>query len=331
MVVLCAGALYAGAAQATDVRVETVKMDGTIAPLVGAEVGLETWKTAPGMSGPTRTLDEVRHVRSGGDGVARFEGSVGKGGEVIASLVHEGVTYTSGPLQGDDVTLRVYGVTGDVGALGGRMTVGLDVRDGFLLVETTLSLSNRSRQTIDTRRTEGGFRVPVALPAVLGGTWEAGVIPSDTGPRHVHTRATPEQGRFQFRDGAVFFEGPVVPGRNTTLQARYALPLIDTRQDVALTSPVPLEQLLVTTTWTDRVAPRVVPDREFLVVGRDPGESVQRFMRVERPPAAGETFVLHVDRLPQPDDVQNQLAVGGGVALFVIFGLSLVALRRRDV
>ncbi|MDP6947021.1 MAG: hypothetical protein QF464_22925, partial [Myxococcota bacterium] len=226
--------------------------------------------------------------------------------------------------------LRVYDATDDISSLRGRMNVGLDVRDGFVIVDTSLSLSNRSRHTIDTRRIAKGFRLPVALPAVFGGPWEVGVIPSDTGPRHVSLRATPEGGRFQFRDGAIFFEGPLTPGRPTTLQARYALPIVDERQDVALTTPVPLDQLMISTSWTARVAPRVVPDREFLAVGREPGEAVQRFLRVERPPAVGEPFVIHVDRLPRPDAVQNQLAVGGGVALFVIFGLSLVALRRRD-
>ena len=53
--------------------------------------------------------------------------------------------------------------------------------------------------------------MPVALPAVYGGPWEIGVIPSDTGPRHVSVRATPDDGRFQFRDGAIFFEASNVP------------------------------------------------------------------------------------------------------------------------
>ena len=77
----------------------------------------------------------------------------------------------------------------------------------------------------------------------------------------------------------MFFEGPIPPGSPTTLQARYALPIVAERQDVALTTPVPLDQLMISTSWTDRVAPRVVPDREFLAVGREPGESVQRFLR----------------------------------------------------
>ena len=210
------------------------------------------------------------------------------------------------------------------------MTIGLDVRDGFLIVDTSLALSNRSRQTVDTRRMGPGLRVPLALPAVHGGPWELGVIPPDTGPRHVSLRATPQRGRFQFLDGAIFFQGTIPPSRLMTLQVRYALPIVEERQDVALTSPVPLDQLMVTTTWTDRVAPRVVPDRAFLAVGREPGEAVQRFLRVEPPPAVGEAFVLHVDRLPRPHAVRNQLAIGGGVLLVVCFGLSLVALRRRD-
>ncbi len=119
-------------------------------------------------------------------------------------------------------------------------------------------------------------------------------------------------------------------GPSTTLQVRYALPISDERQDLALTPTVALSRLMVATTWFDRVAPRVVPDRPFLAVGREPGEAVQRFLRVESPPKLGEAFVLHVDRLPRPRAVQTRLAVGGGILFAIVFVLSLVALRRRD-
>lgn len=326
-------AVMASPAVADDmvVSVERVSLEGTTTPVPGIEVAVEAWKTVPGPMAE-RKLDSVHLGRTDDAGLAHFSQDGAELAERVASLVYDGVTYTSAPITnaGEPVVVRVYDATDSIDALKGRMSVGLDVRDGFLIIDTSLNLSNRSRRTVDTRRMTRGLRVPVALPAVFGGPWETGVIPSDTGPRHVSLRSTPESGRFQFRDGAVFFEGPIVPGRTVNLQARYALPIVDERQDVALTTPVPLDQLMVSTTWTDRVSPRVVPDREFLAVGREPGEAVQRFLRVEPPPAAGEAFVLHVDRLPRPDKVQNQLAVGGGVALFVIFGLSLAALRRRD-
>ena len=316
----------------TPVTVLHIAKDGTSKAVPDIEVAVESWRTVPGPTA-NRELDAVLHGRTDSDGVARFVlPPTASGGEQFATTVYDGLTYQSEPLTEttSGVTLRIYDASGDLSSLLGRMTVGLDVRDGFVIVDSTLVLFNRERIAIDTRLSGNGLRLPVALPAVLGGAWEAGVIPSDTGPRHVSLRQNPEQGRFQFADGAIFYQGPVLPGRPTTLQVRYGLPIIDERQDVALTSSVALEQLMVTTTWTDRVAPRVVPDREFLAVGRQPGEAVQRFMRVEPPPKRGETFMLRVDRLPLPDAVQNQLAVGGGVFLVVLFSVSLVALRRRN-
>jgi hypothetical protein len=314
------------------VTVLHVAADGTSTVVPDIEVAVESWRSVPGPTAD-RELDAVMHGRTSPDGVVRFELTPSaRGTERVATVIYDGLTYRSEPLSGAKgaVTVRVYDATGALEQLLGRMTVGLDVRDGFVIVDTTLVLFNRARTAVDTRRQERGLRLPLALPAVLGGAWEAGVIPSDTGPRHVSLRVSPEQGRFQFADGAIFYQGHVLPGRPTTLQVRYGLPIIAERQDVALTTSIDLEQLVVTTTWTDRVAPRVVPDREFLAVGRQPGEAVQRFMRLEPPPKAGELFLLRVDRLPQPDAIRNQLAVGGGVCLVVLFGLSLVALRRRD-
>ncbi|MGB0589839.1 MAG: hypothetical protein ACPGU1_09185 [Myxococcota bacterium] len=325
------GALDAQAVELT-VTVLNIADDGTSSMVAEREVAVETWRTVPGPTA-NRELDAVMHGRTSVDGVARFElEPAARGAERVATVVYDGLTYTSEPVAAGvtAVTLRVYEATGTPSQLVGRMTVGLDVRDGFVIVDTTLVLFNRERTAVDTRRTGTGLRLPLALPAVFDGPWEAGVIPSDTGPRHVSLRQSPEHGRFQFLDGAIFYQGPVLPGRPTTLQVRYGLPIIAERQDVALTTSIDLEQLMVTTTWTDRVAPRVVPDREFLAVGRQPGEAVQRFMRVEPPPKTGEAFLVRVDRLPQPHAVQNQLAVGGGVCLAVLFGLSLVALRRRD-
>jgi hypothetical protein len=86
---------------------------------------------------------------------------------------------------------------------------------------------------------------------------------------------------------------------------------------------------LVSTSWNDRVAPRVVPDRSFIALGRDPGEQVQRFMRLETPPDAGEAVVIRVDRLPVPLAVFTRVALWGGVALGLLFLFSLVALRER--
>ena len=320
------------AAAEVSVRVEKISPEGLKAPVTGLEVALETWRTTPG-PGATPSLDGVRHGRTDAEGRARFADAPRAGAtQGVVSAVYDGVTYRSEPI-GDssgEVRLQVYDTSASLVGLSGRMTVGLDVRDGFLIVDTTLALTNDSRVTIDTRRISQGLRMPIALPAIGGQPWESGVIPADTGPRHVSLRQTPERGRFQFSKGQIAYEGPLPPGEMTTLQGRYALPIIAERQDLALTVPVPLDQLMVTTTWSDRVSLRVVPDRPFLAIGRQPGEAVQRFMRITSPPKVGEAFVLRIDRLPRPYALRNQLAVGGGVSLVVLFGLSLVALRRRD-
>ena len=327
--------LGAGVAQAAElsVRVLVVDLEGASVALGSHEVALETWRIVPGPKAE-RELESVYHVRTNPEGVARFDVPYqATGEERLVTLVYDGLTYMSESVQTTtrELELRVYEARADAERLSGNMTLGLDVRDGFVIVDTRLVLTHPERFALDTGREGRGLRVPLALPAVGEVPWEAGVIPSETGPRHVSLRQTPEQGRFQFRDGAVFYEGAIFPGQPFTIQVRYALPIIEERQDLALTMPVDLDQLTVTTTWTDRVAPRVVPDREFLAVGRKPGESVQGFMRIEGPPKAGEAFVLRVDRLPRPYAVRNQFAVGGGVLLLVLFGLSLVALRRRDV
>ena len=326
-------ACLASSASALEVPVSVTKVTegGQTLPLDGVEVALEDWRSVPGPKAQ-RDLDAVYHARTDSQGVARFDVPLAaSGAQRVASLVYQGNTYVSDAIEvaSAGAALRVYDTSASLEALQGRMTISLDVRDGFVIVDTTLVVFNTQRVTIDTRRAGSGLRVPVALPAVGETPWESGVIPSSTGPRHVSLRQSPERGRYQFHEGSIYYQGPLFPGQPTTLQVRYALPIIDERQDVALTSPMDLEQLLITTTWTDRVAPRVVPDRAFLAVGREPGESVQRFMRIEAPPVAGEAIVIRVDRLPRPHKVQNQLAVGGGVSLLVLFGLSLVALRRR--
>ena len=158
-----------GLAPETVVTVQRIGQDGVTYPLVGAEVAVETWKQVVG-PGASRQLDAVRHVRTDLAGAARFVGvSSERTLESVATVVYDGVTYVSDPIAKAAVTMTVYESTGDQGALRGRMSVGLDVRDGFVIVDTSLALTNRSRQVIDTRRTPQGFRMPVALPAVLGG------------------------------------------------------------------------------------------------------------------------------------------------------------------
>ena len=330
---VCMCLLTPGAAQALEVEVMHLSADGVQKAVPGLEVSVETWKAKPG-PGAERELKTLLNANTDASGRVRFATpAAGTTLETVVVTRHNGVVYKT-PLSEVSATTKVaiqlYDSTDSVEQLSGVLTVGLDVRDAFLLVDATLKVTNHGTMVVDTRLGEKGLRVPVALPAVGDAPLEFGVIDPVTGPRHVATRVSPEGGRFQFTGGAVYFEGAVLPGVPTTLQARYAMPIVEEIQDIALSSPIDIERFLGSTSWNDRVAPRVVPDRSFIALGRDPGEQVQRFMRLESPPQAGQPVVIRVDRLPVPLAIFTKVALWGGVALGMLFLFSLVALRQRS-
>ncbi len=318
-----AEALAAGA----PVRVVRVAPDGSTAPLADHEVSLEVWKALPGMSGE-RALEAAFTARTDATGRVAFQKLPAvASAQYVATLVYQGISYQA-PVGAGAVEMRVYERTEDTRGLEGSVRVHLSVRDGFVIVDTTLSLDNTERRVVDFTVGDG-LRLPLALPALYGEAIQRGIIDSQTGPGHVSTRATPAVGRFEFQHGGVYWQGAAVPGQVVALQIRYALPISDERQDLALSSPVDITDVIVSTDWTDRVSPRVVPDRPFYAVGREPGEVVQRFMRLERPPKAGESVVLHVDRLPRPLAVFMAAAWAGILVLLVAFVLVTLTVRRR--
>lgn len=311
------------------VRAVLVAPDGGSSPLSDQEISLEVWKSVPGPMGD-RALETAFTARTDALGRVSFDGvPVVSGGQYVASTVFQGISYERIAARGGAGTeLRTYQRTDSVDRLSGSLRVHLSTRDGFVIVDTTLSIDNSGREVVDLT-TGDGLRMPIALPALYGEAIQRGIINRQTGPGHMSTRATPAIGRFEFLHGGVYWQGAAVPGEVVALQVRYGLPIVDERQDLALSSPIDISDVIVSSDWTDRVSPRVVPDRPFRAVGRDPGEQVQRFMLLEKPPKAGESMVIHMDRLPRPLAVFTAAAWAGIFALLMAFVLVTLTVRRR--
>lgn len=331
------GAARGASGGTVDVRVEHVSPAGAVTARAGVEVVLETWRSVPG---PRReaAIGDCWRATSDAAGLARFRAVPPLAdGDLIASTVLDGVTFRTEPIRQpagalSPAALRTYDAITDRSRLTARVQLDVDVRDAFLIVDLSMSLDNPDRVVVDLGRAGEGLRFPVPLPSVFGGALDAGMIPAATSARHMSTRVVPDRGRFVFRRGQVTYEGPVLPGDRQSLQLRYALPIVDARQDIAFTAPLDITQLAVSATWPRRTAPVVVPDRAHQGIERAESELHRRFARVLEPPKAGEVFVLRIDRLPVSRAFYMRLALGGAAALLVIFALTLLAAgaRRRD-
>ena len=175
-----------------------------------------------------------------------------------------------------------------------------------------------------------GLRVPVALPAVFGDALDAGLLPPETARRHLALQVSPQTGRLVVRQGAVFFEGHVPPGPGTQIRVRYALPIVAERMDLALRAPIELAAFSMSSEWTDKISPRIVPSKPYRAHRRVRADSVQQLMRLRDPVKAGEPIVLHVSRLPRPLEVHGAVALGGSLFLLFISLLALTAGWRRE-
>jgi hypothetical protein len=326
------GAAARGAAAGVHVNVQRVSAAGALSSAAGVEVLLERWTTAPSRMGES-ALDAIYQATTGPDGRAVFPAAARAGGAtVVASVVDRGITRRASPdtrTPNRPIALRLYDDEGTPSELEGVMQIDLSIRDGFVIVETAWTVSTTGRRLV---RFEGDGRMPVpmALPAVFGGSLDAAMLPPDTARRHLALSVSPETGRLVLRDGGIFFEGHIAPGQGTLIRVRYALPIVAERMDLAVRSPIALAGFSLSSSWSDRVAPRVVPDRAFRAHRRVRGETVQRLLRVLEPPAAGEPMVLFVSRLPRPLDVHAATAVGGSLILLFLFGLAVASGWRRE-
>lgn len=317
------------------VRVVHVSPEGAVSAWSDAEVVLESWTRPPGPSGD-KVLGACWTGRTDAQGFVAFGGLQPlASGEYVPTVVRDGVVFR-GPAVGKDasfgpIDVRVYDVTPAQASLSLTLHVDLSVRDGFIIVDSTAIVQTASRRAVVLGAENDGLRLPIALPALYGAAMPWGLLPPETSRRHMALRATPAHGRFAFVRGGLFYQGAIIPGQPSSLQWRYALPLSAERMDLALSSPIEMTSLAVSTTWSNRVAPRVVPDRPHQLHQRLRGEEVQRFARIDDPPAPGESFLLRVGRLPMPLVVQAHAAVVGAAFLFGLFLLALIAWRpRRD-
>ncbi|MGM0575474.1 MAG: hypothetical protein ACQEXJ_07060 [Myxococcota bacterium] len=311
------------------VRVVSVDPEGRVEPLADAEVVLEHWSRPPGRD-TEPTLDDSWIGTTGEGGRVVFQDVPLGGGELRATLVRDGVTFRAMDVGGGEASeIRVHEVTTDRDGLHATARMGLELREENLVVDQTLSVRNEGTRAVDLTRKGHGLRIPVPLPAVFGGSLDRGLLPPDTAARHMATRSRPERGRFVYEDGAMYWEGAIPPGKTIDLQARYALAITHTRQDLAFSTPLPVDSVTLTTSWPDRVAPVVVPEAPYEVVERRDGETIQRFVRLGEAPEPGEAVVVRVDRLPQPLRVYLGVAWGGGFLLAGLFFLAVLAGRRR--
>lgn len=326
------GSAGAGVGVPVHVDVQRVSPSGALSPAPGVGVLLERWTTSPSRMGESG-LDAVFEAITGPDGRAAFPAAARAGGaSLVASVVDEGITRKASlapRAASRPISLRLYDSAGTPDELEGVMQVDLSIRDGFVIIETAWTVSTTGRRLVRIEG-EGRLPVPMALPAVFGGLVDAAMLPPDTARRHLALSVSPETGRLVLRDGGIFFEGHIAPGEGTLIRVRYALPIVAERMDLALRSPIALAGFSLSSSWSDRVSPRVVPDRPFRAHRRARGETVQRLLRVLDPPGADEPIMLFVSRLPRPLDVHAATAVGGAFLLLFLFGLALTTGLRRE-
>ncbi len=328
------------------VHVQHVAPSGERSPVADREVILEAWTRPPGR-GTQEDLSLSWAGRTGASGEVRFSDVVlPRGAEVVASVVHEGVTFRGLPPASGGarapIGVTLYDVTADRTGLVGSAQVNLSVRDAFVIVELSMGLQAEgegARRVIDLslgdgparmkERGEGGLLFPLPLPALFGQAVPQGLLPPETSARHMATRDTPATGRFVFAEGGMWYSGPVMPGTGITLQARYALPIAAERQLVALRSPIPLEPVVALLEHSDRVAPRMVPSHAYVAISRRSGEELRTILRLDEPLPAGEDLVLTLEGLPRPGQVYQRAATAGAIVLLAAFLLAVAVGRRR--
>lgn len=311
------------------VEVQHVAPSGATSALAGAEVLLEAWSQA-GMGG-AGSLVAARTAITGSDGVATFS-ALGdlKGTQLKPSVVYKGVTYAAEGIEATGrVTLRVYEPTGRPSDLKMSVFGNLDVREKQVIVGVRVGLENSGREVLDYDRRAEGLRVPLLLPAIYGGAMRVGVIPGETAARHMAMRLTPDRGRLVFEGGHLVYRGPVLPGERQTLEVRYALPIVEERQDLAFAAPVDLSSVTLDAVWSQKIAPRVFFEAPFTSVERDEALNHRRRMRLLSEPKAEQAVVVRVDRLPRAVALQATVAWGGMSVLVLVFVLALVAGRTR--
>ena len=315
------------------VRVVHVLPDGTVSPLSGATVHLEQWASAKGPMSGGPTLTETWSAVSSDDGLVAFSGvDRENGASLVATTVRDGMPFRTQDIQSLDgrlVELRVYDITPSLDGVEGTLHMEMSVRDGFLIITGVLGLSNPTRRVVHAAREGSGLRFPVPLPAVFDTSLDLGFMPPETSRKHMAVQIEPNRGRMVFERGGLFYDGPILPGVRQSIEVRYALPITDERMDLAFRSEIPLTMVVIGSMWSDRVAPRVVPNRPFMVRQVRRGESFQRVMRVLEPPPEDTALLIRVDRLPRPLKVQGQLAIYGSLFLLGIFGLALIRGRMR--
>jgi hypothetical protein len=302
---------------------------GAAGPLVAAEVVLAAWGGPMG----ERELLQAWTATTDASGEARFVGASPAGGELIPSVVYKGITFT-GPASSagraaEPIEVRVYEATRSLEALEASVFVGVFVDEGKVIFDLTYALDNTGRTVVDADADGAGLALPLLLPAVGGGA-VAGYLP-DRATANMALQASPERGRLLVDRGQVRYRGPIFPGKGQSLQARYAMPIDGERLDVALQTPIKLTDLRMIGRWSKRIAPTLLPGGGFTLVERDQGEFLQRQLTLDRPPVAGETLVVHIDRLPHGVAVEESIAWGGAALLFGAFVLLvLVGLRRQE-
>lgn len=320
------------------IEVQRVTPEGPILPIEGLEVTLERWtRPAPAaaQNGERPRLDAAVTVRTDAAGRATFPASAAPPDlTLVASTVHRGVTFqtdvTPRAAAAGPTVLRVYEPTVSLADLRFDVFAGLEVQESNLIVEETFTILNRGAHVVDLERSPDGLRLPLLVPAAFDRAIDPGLIPSATAGRHMSQARQPDRGRFSFERGGLVYRGPIPPGGDVRLQVRYAIPLVHERLDLALTSPIDVERLLVSAAWSGRVAPRLFPTVPFTTAQREAGGSVQRVVRWDAPPKAGEHAVLRLDRLPRGLEVQRSVALIGSLVAFALFGLLVLASRRRD-
>jgi len=318
------------------VRVVYVSPQGAVVPAADEEVSVERWAHSPGPMGGGPQLVEVWSGRTDTTGRVGFTGPPPARGERLeAAVIRNGLTFRSAPLEklqpGLPLDVRLYEITDSIEGLKADYQVELQVRDGFLLVRGHLYVDNDSRQVVVPAAGEPGLRFPVPLPAVFGDSLDQGLLPPEPAGRHISSSSTPEHGRMVFREGALWYDGPVFPGVRQTLQMACHLAITDERMDLAFRSGIPLNSLIISSRWSDRVAPQVVPDRSFRVREGRRGETINRVIRVDDLPEPGTAVVLRIDHLHRPLGVQVFVAIVGSLLLLAAFVLAVISGRRGHV
>jgi hypothetical protein len=291
--------------------------NGLTTPLAGDRVVVSVDKRRPGRREVFDSVSEEVVILDQHGRALLKDQTVPAGGRAMASLIYEGTRFVGLADAQGRIRIDAHDTDTSLSELSVRLHVALSVDEARVWVQTDLVFRNPTGRVIDLSQREAPLALPLLGPVIGGQVLTAGWMPPQA-RRHMRLRTTPDRGRLDLVDGALTYEGLILPGVNTQLQVRYPLDIDRARMALGIRyDTLPIEDLLVTLESGSRIEPEVVLSRPSAGQGSAEVGGTTRVAWLAAPLPAGESVELTLLRLPAPPRVVGRM---------VIFSLALGAL-----